>query len=45
MGSQILMSLLVSSILGNEMEIFATDDDGSVHLGGDDGSGKDTATD
>ena len=27
------------------MEVFTTDDEGSVHFGGNDGAGKDTATD
>ena len=45
MRGQVLVSLLVSSVLGNELEVLASDDDGSVHLGGDDGSGQDTATD
>ena len=39
------MALLVTSVLGDEVEVLAADDDGSVHLGRDDGAGKDTATD
>jgi hypothetical protein len=45
MRSQILVPLLVSGVLGDEVEILATDDESTVHLGGDDGSGQDTATD
>lgn len=43
--SQVLMSLLVSGVFGDEVEVLAADDDGTVHLGGDDGAGQDTATD
>ena len=39
------MALLVTSVLGDEVEVLAADDDGSVHLGRDNGAGKDTATD
>lgn len=42
---QVLVSLLVSGILGDELEVLASNDDGSVHLGGDNGAGQDTATD
>ena len=38
------MSLLVTRVLGDEVEILAADDDGTMHLGGDDGTGEDTAT-
>ena len=43
--SEVLVSLLVSGVFGDEVEVFSADDEGSVHLGGDDGSGQDTATD
>lgn len=39
------MALLVTGVLWDEVEVLAADDEGSVHLGGDDGSGEDTATD
>jgi hypothetical protein len=42
---QVLVSLLVTGVFWDEVEVFATDDEGSVHLGGDNGSGQDTATD
>lgn len=45
MGSQVLVALLVTAVLGDEVEVLAADDDGTVHLGGDDGAGQDTATD
>lgn len=38
------MSLLVSGVLWNEVKVLAADDESSVHLGGDDGTGEDTAT-
>jgi hypothetical protein len=44
-GGQVLVSLLVTGVLGDEVEVLAADDQGSVHLGGNDGAGKDTATD
>jgi hypothetical protein len=39
------VSLLVTGVLGDEVEVLSSDDDGSVHLGGNDGAGQDTATD
>ena len=39
------MSLLISRVFGDEVEVFAADDKGSVHFGGDDGACEDTATD
>lgn len=39
------MSLLVSGVFWDEMEVFSADDESSVHLSGNDGTGKDTATD
>lgn len=39
------MSLLITRIFGDEVEVFAADDQRSVHFGGDDGSGKNTSTD
>lgn len=42
---QVLVSFLVSGVLGDEVEVFATDDEGSMHFGGDDGAGEYTATD
>jgi hypothetical protein len=43
--SEVLVSLLVSGVFGDEVKVLAADDEGSVHLGGDDSSGQDTATD
>lgn len=45
MGSQVLVSLLVSGVLGDEVKVFSANDEGSVHLGGNDGTSQDTATD
>jgi hypothetical protein len=42
---KVLVPLLITGVFGDEMEVFAADDERAVHLGGDDGSGKDTATD
>ncbi len=39
------MTLLIASVLVNEVEVFATDDDGTVHLGRHHGTGEDTTTD
>jgi len=39
------MSLLVTGVLGDEVEVFSTDDEGSVHFGGDDSAGEDTTAD
>lgn len=43
--SQVLVSLLISGVLGDEVEVFSADDERAVHLGGDNGAGQDTATD
>lgn len=45
MGGEVLVALLVTVVLGDEVEVLATDDDGAVHLGGNDGTGQDTAAD
>ena len=42
---QVLMSLLVSGVFGDEVEVFAADDEGTVHFRGDDGAGEDTTAD
>ena len=39
------MSLLISRIFGDEMKVFAADDEGAVHFGGDNCASEDTATD
>ena len=39
------MALLITRIFGNEVKVFATDDESSVHFGGDDCAGEDTAAD
>lgn len=33
------MSLLITGILGDEVEVFPADDESSVHLGRNDGTG------
>ena len=43
--SKVGVSLLVSGVFGNEVEVFSSDDESSVHLGGNDGAGEDAATD
>lgn len=45
MGGEVLVSLLVTGVLGDEMEVFAADDDGPVHLGGHNSARQDTTTD
>lgn len=45
MGGNILVTLLVTAVLGNVVEVFASDDNCTVHLGRDNTSGQDTTTD
>jgi len=42
--SKVLVSLLVSGVLWDEVEVFAADDQRAVHLGRNNGAGQDTAT-
>lgn len=44
-GGEVLVSLLVTGVLGDEVEVLAADDDGTVHLGGHNSAGQDTSTD
>lgn len=44
-SGDVLVPLLVPGVLGDEVKVLATDDDGTVHLGGNDSAGQDTATD
>ena len=39
------MPLLVSRVFRDEVEVFAADDQGAMHFGGDDSASKDTASD
>jgi len=39
------VALLITVVLGDEVEVLATDDDGALHLGGDDLTIEDAATD
>jgi len=41
---EVLVSLLVTGVLGDEVEVLAADDKSTVHLGGNDGTSEDTAT-
>jgi len=43
MGSEVLVSLLVTGILGDEVEVLSADDQGAMHFGRNDGAGKNTA--
>lgn len=45
MSGEVLVSLLVTGVLGDVVEVFSSDDKGTVHLGGNNGTGQDTATD
>ena len=38
------MSFLISGVFGDEMKVLATDDEGSMHFGRNDGSSQDTST-
>jgi hypothetical protein len=42
--SEVLVSLLVSVVFGDEVKVFSADDESSMHLGGHDSSGQDTAS-
>ena len=44
-SSQVLVSLLVSVVLWNVVQVFSSDDDGSVHLGGNNGTGQNLTSD
>jgi hypothetical protein len=44
-GGEVLVALLVTRVLGDEVEVLSSDDESSVHLGGNDGASQDTATD
>lgn len=43
--SEVLVSLLITGVLGDEVKVFAADDERAVHLGGNDSARKNTATD
>lgn len=43
--SKVLVSLLVTRVLGDEVEVLPADDQSTVHLCRDDGASQDTATD
>lgn len=45
MSSEVLVALLVTAVLGNVVEVFTADDDGTVHLGRHNTASQDTATD
>jgi hypothetical protein len=45
MCGKVGVALFVTGVLGDEVEVFAADDDGSVHLCRDDGSSEDATTD
>ena len=45
MCGKVLVSLLVTGVLGDEVEVFSADDQGSVHFGGNDRAGEDTTSD
>lgn len=44
-GSEVLVSLLISSVFWDEVKVFSADNEGTVHLGGNNSSGQDTTTD
>jgi len=45
MRGEVGVPLFVSGVLGDEVEVFSADDQGSVHFGRDDSAGEDTASD
>ena len=44
-GGEVLVALLVTGVLGDVVKVLSADDQSTVHLGGNNGAGKDTATD
>lgn len=44
-GGNVLVALLVSRVLGDEVKVLSADNDGAGHLGRDNLAGEDTATD
>jgi len=45
MRCQIFVPFLVSRVLRDEVEVFTADNEGTVHFGGDNRAGEDTASD
>lgn len=43
-GGEVLVALLVTRVLGDEVKVLSSDNQSSVHLGGNDGAGQDTTT-
>lgn len=43
--SDVLVALFVTRVFGDEVQVFTTDNDGTVHFRRDDGAGQDTTTD
>ena len=39
------MPFLISGVFGDEVKVFAADDEGAVHFRGDDSTGENTAAD
>lgn len=44
-GSKVLMSLLVTVVLGDVVKVLTSENDGTVHLGGNNGTGENLTTD
>ena len=42
-GGEVLVTLLVTRVFGDKVQVFAADDESAVHLCADDGAGEDTA--
>lgn len=45
MSRDVLVTLLVTVVLGNVVKVVTTEDNGALHLGGDDNTGQDTTLD
>jgi hypothetical protein len=42
---EVLVTLLITRVLGDVVKVFTTDDESALHLGGDNNTGQDTTTD
>lgn len=44
-SGEVLVALLITRVLGDEVQVLTTDDNGALHLGGDNNTSQDTTTD
>ena len=45
MRCEVFVPFLISGVFGDEVKVFAADDEGAVHFRGDDSTGENTAAD